>query len=347
MRKFSSLAFLAIAVLAVSACSSSDDDLYLGSRDDIIINNNNMPNKKAAEETVQAKIETVKADSAQAATEEALDRLEAAVAPTATPAPAPTPAPEVAPAAAPDAVTEIETQPMETIGMVNPDAPKTTEVTTTASVATTSAAAPLPVGSAGDVPPNARPGECYAKVLIPAVTQTRSERVQISEEQQVLNRIIPARYEVQRERVLVSEARQYWKAGHGPVTKKDEVTGEIMCLVEEPAVYKTLEKRVLIEPEKPEYRMVPAQFETVTRTDIVQPESWQWQRILCETNMGANSIQRIQQALNSKGYNLAVDGKLGNATLGAINSYQLKYGLATRGITYETLNHLGVQLIGA
>jgi hypothetical protein len=210
----------------------------------------------------------------------------------------------------------------------------------------TATAAP-PSGGAGDVPPNAKPGECYAKVLIPAVTDNQSERVQVSEEQQVLKRIIPAKYEVQTERVLVKEARQYWKAGQGPITRKDEVTGEIMCLVEEPAVYKTIEKRVLIEPEKPEYTTVPAQFETVTKTNVIKPESWEWRRILCETNMGPNSIERIQSALRSKGYDIAVDGQMGSETMNALNSYQIKNGLATKGITYETLNHLGVRLMGA
>lgn len=326
MRKFKLLAMMAVVTVAVSACSSTDDDMYLGSRDDIVVNNNGMT-KTAAETAVKAKIETAKMDAETKAMSEAQEM-----------------------AATETAAVEEGVEAAKTAVMETAETMKTEEMASSvapAAAPATATAASMPTGAAGDIPPNARPGECYAKVLIPAVTQTRTERVQVSEEQKVLNRIIPARYDVQTERVLVKEARQYWKAGHGPVTQVNQVTGEIMCLVEEPAQYKTIEKRVLIEPEKPEYKMVPARFETVSKTDVVQAESWEWRRILCETNMGQNSIIRIQQALRSKGYNIVIDGRLGNETMNALNAYQRKNGLATRGITYETLGHLGVELVGA
>lgn len=219
--------------------------------------------------------------------------------------------------------------------------------TTDTTTATESAPAPMAGCNTSEIPPNAKPGECYAKVLIPAQVSTTQERVQVSEEQKVLARIIPAKYEIQKERVLVKEARTYWKAGQGAITKTDDVTGQIMCLVEEPAEYKTIEKRVLVTPEQPEYQMTPAQFETITKTQTIRPECFEWRRILCETNMGPNAIMRIQQALNTKGYELVVDGKLGRSTMDALSAYQRKNNLATQGITYETLEHLGVQLIGA
>lgn len=334
MRNFTPLMVMAVAALAVSACSS-EDDTYLGSRDDIIINNSGMmASKEAAEETAkeeakqvaEAEIEEVKQDAEMAAKQE---QAEAAA--------------KVADAMAPAKEEPKIISRMETTTMKAPESTPTAESAEVASVAPAAA----PAGMSGDIPPNAKPGECYAKALIPAVTETKSERVQISEEQKVLARIIPARYEVKTERVMVKEARQYWKAGHGPITKKDEVTGEIMCLVEEPAQYKTVEKRVLVEEEKPEYKMIPAQFETVSKTNVIQPERWEWRRILCETNMGPNSVMRIQQALKTKGHNIKIDGKLGNETMGALMTYQRNNGLATRGITYETLEHLGVQLIGA
>ena len=221
------------------------------------------------------------------------------------------------------------------------------DVTTTVPKAEIVPTPAVPSGAQGDIPPNARPGECYAKVLMPAVTETKTDRIQISEEQKVLDRIIPAKYEVKTERIKVKEARTYWKAGHGPITKKDEVTGEILCLVEEPAEYRTIEKRVLISPEKPVYKTVPAQFDSITTKNIVQDESWEWRRILCETNLSGSAVRDIQNALNKKGYRVAVDGRLGNETLNAINKYQLKHGLASRGITYETLKHMGVSLAGA
>ena len=285
-----------VAVLLVTACSSSDD-AYLGSRDDIIVNNRGVP---TAEKAVEATKETMKAEAA-AKVEEAVTEV---------------------------AVEPMDVTPMEPVA----EAPKVEET------------AMVP-HSLPDVPPNAQPGECYAKVLIPAVTDTKSERLQVSEEQKVLSRIIPAQYRVETEQVKVREARQYWKPGHGAVEKIDSATGEILCLVEEPALFKTVEKRVLVEPERPEYKVVPAKFETITSTYVVQPERLEWRRILCNTNVTPATIASIQRALLSKGYKVGpIDGQLGSKTMQAINSYQLNNGLASRGITYETLGHLGVPL---
>lgn len=211
-----------------------------------------------------------------------------------------------------------------------------------------SAPAPMaPVDNTGDVPPNAKPGECYAKVLIPAVTETITENVKVAEEQEVLARIVPAKYKIEQEKVLVREARQYWKPGTGPKQKVDQTTGEIMCLVEEPAVYKTIERRVLVEPEKPEYKTMPAQFEKLSKTLVVQPARQEWRRILCETNVTAGVIAQIQKALNAKGLDAGpIDGKLGGKTMNALRKYQSKNSLGG-GLTYETLDHLGVSLAGA
>jgi len=309
MRNLKSLLLVAAASTTLVACAGyGDSDMgYLGSRDDILVSGS-AATANVAEDSMKAKIETVKENAADMLDVNPMDTVDMKVADTA----------------------QVITQ-------------KTSSVTTTPQPAMVKTPA-MPSGAQGDIPPNARPGECYAKVLIPAVTETKTKRFQVSEEQKVLDRIIPAKYETKTERIKVKEARQYWKAGTGPITKKNEVTGEILCLVEEPAEYRTIEKRVLISPEKPVYKTLPAQYDTITKKNIIKSESWEWRRILCETNLSSNAVSRIQRALNTKGYNIAVDGVLGQDTLSAVNRYQLKNGLASRGLTYETLSHLGVSL---
>lgn len=53
-------------------------------------------------------------------------------------------------------------------------------------------------------------------------------------------------------------------------------------------------------------------------------------------------IKNLQSLLNKYGYNLAVDGVVGNATINALKDFQKKNGLAADGIagakTYEKLN---------
>lgn len=298
-----------VAVLAVSACSSSNDE-YMGSRDDIIIENQKaVKAQKKAENDIKIVKEKMTTTTVETVNGEMTSEVQ-----------------------------DVSDQIAQEVGAMD-----TTTMTSPKPVE------PKPIANhVPDVPPNARPGECYAKVLVPAVTETVTERIQVSEEQKVLARIVPARYETHTERVKVSEARKYWKQGRGPVEKINTATGEILCLVEEPAQYKTVEKRVMVAPERPEYKVVPAQYDTITKTNVIQSEYWQWQRILCETNVTAETIAKIQRALESKGYSVGpIDGVLGGKTMNAIRRYQARNGLASRGITYETLDHLGVELATA
>lgn len=59
---------------------------------------------------------------------------------------------------------------------------------------------------------------------------------------------VPAVYKTTTEEVLESPAQTVWKKGRGPIEKLDNATGEIMCLVEIPAKYRTIQKVVLENP---------------------------------------------------------------------------------------------------
>ncbi len=159
-------------------------------------------------------------------------------------------------------------------------------------------------------PPNAKPGECYARVFVPPAYNTESKTVLKRDAYRKLD-VVPASYEWATERVLVKEASQkievipatyewvpeqvmvtpatkkvevvpaqwesmteqvldrpahtVWKKGSGPIQKIDNATGEIMCLVEVPATYKTVSKRVLKAPATTREVTVPAQYEIVRK----------------------------------------------------------------------------------
>ncbi len=202
-------------------------------------------------------------------------------------------------------------------------------------------AAPAPmVASSGDLfPPNAGPGECFARAfvepvhktvtekvlkraaservdIIPARYETVTERVLVQEESSRLEVIpatykwveervlvkpatqrmvkVPATYGTESEKVLVKAAHTEWQKGTGPIQKINDATGEIMCLVEVPAVYKTVTKRVVKTPvttrtidEPAVYKNVkkkivdnaastrqvaiPAKYKTVKVTKLVTP----------------------------------------------------------------------------
>ena len=166
------------------------------------------------------------------------------------------------------------------------------------------------------LPPNAKPGECYARIYVPptykTVTEERlkraaSERLEVIpaeyewveekvlvkqaserletipavygwEEEQVLVKEasyemqdVPATYDWVEEQVMVKPAATVWKKGGGLIEKIDNTTGELMCLVETPAVYKTVRKKVMVTPPTTRTIEIPAEYETVKKKVVLKP----------------------------------------------------------------------------
>ncbi len=165
-------------------------------------------------------------------------------------------------------------------------------------------------------PPDARPGECYAKVLVPAKYDTISEKVVKREASEKVS-IIPAKYEWVEERVLTKEAAEsiqvvpavyrwveekimvepastrlvpvpatyetvservldrpeqtVWKKGRGPIERVDNTTGEILCLVVEPATYKTINRTIVKSPASSRAVDVPPVFKTIRKQVVDRP----------------------------------------------------------------------------
>tara|TARA_R110000787_G_scaffold171228_2_gene283875 strand:+ start:2822 stop:4018 length:1197 start_codon:yes stop_codon:yes gene_type:complete len=204
------------------------------------------------------------------------------------------------------------------------------------------AAPAAPAGGNSDLfPPNAKAGECYARVIIPATYETKTEQVTASEASErvevipakfgpaservlvkeastrlevipatyktVTERVlvkpastrletVPATYRTESEKVLVKAAHTEWKRGTGRsigsgtsfggassqftrfegkkvVATQVQDTGEVMCLVEVPAEYRTVTRKVLATPASTREVAIPAEYKTVTRTVVDKPAS--------------------------------------------------------------------------
>jgi len=137
----------------------------------------------------------------------------------------------------------------------------------------------------------AQVGMCFHEHYVPATFRTESESVLVKAATEQVN-IVPAQYETVEKRVLVREAstklvnvpaeygveeeqiidkpaHTIWKKGTGPIQRIDEATGEIMCLVEVPATYKTVKRTVLVSAARTETVEIPAEYETVQVTQLV------------------------------------------------------------------------------
>ncbi len=170
--------------------------------------------------------------------------------------------------------------------------------------------------SASLFPPNAEPGKCYAKVLVPATFKTVTEEILKREAAEKVE-VIPAVYEWVEKKVVVKEpsekievipatyktieekvevipatykleatkpvyetveikvidkpARTAWKKGSGLLDKIDYATGDIMCLVNIPATYKTIKKQVLKTPAAVKKVEIPAKFKTIKKRVTDKP----------------------------------------------------------------------------
>lgn len=104
-------------------------------------------------------------------------------------------------------------------------------------------------------PPDAQAGQCYARVLVPEVTEVITEQVEVTPEttNQVL---IPASYETQTIRVMIKEASVERRAI--------------------PAIYETVTDKILVRESTTELVSIPAQYETWTETVEIEPAKAVW-----------------------------------------------------------------------
>ena len=143
------------------------------------------------------------------------------------------------------------------------------------------------------IPGTAKAGECYVEYHQHGQYKTETKQITLKEASFKIE-IIPAKYEVVEEQVLVKQASQKlkeippvyekvsekvmvapayttWKKGRGLVERIDGTTGEIMCLIEVLAKYKTVTKRVLRTPATTEKIEIPAEYKVQKVRKLVSP----------------------------------------------------------------------------
>ncbi len=106
--------------------------------------------------------------------------------------------------------------------------------------------------------------------IIPAEYEWIEKQVLVKEAAKKIVEV-PASYENITEQVLVEPAKTVWKKGNGLVERVDHTTGEIMCLVEIPAKYKTISKRVVKSAATVEEVEIPAEYTTIKVRNKLAP----------------------------------------------------------------------------
>lgn len=120
---------------------------------------------------------------------------------------------------------------------------------------------PGPVGfgpgqaTSEDYPPNAAPGQCFTKVLVPEVTETISEHVEVSPEKTEL-KVIPGVCHMEDKSVAVRE--------------------ESVELITVPATFRTVSETVVVNPGFTRTETIPAVYETVSEQVKVKDGYTAW-----------------------------------------------------------------------
>ena len=143
-------------------------------------------------------------------------------------------------------------------------------------------AAPMPTAQTNEtdttanalIPPNAKTGECYARVLVPAVYKEETVK-RLKEESNTKLKVIPATYKVVEEKVTIREASVQLisvPATYKTITEEVMVAPEKTSLVVVPATYKTKTQEVMLSAEKTELQVIPATYKTTSSEIMVNAE---------------------------------------------------------------------------
>ncbi|MGH8551441.1 MAG: hypothetical protein ACRERU_23105, partial [Methylococcales bacterium] len=146
---------------------------------------------------------------------------------------------------------------------------------------------------ANGVPKDAPANACYEEFQVPAKIETIEEKLTRKQAgtrieiipanyewvekkimvKEVSEKIIdlPPEYETKEQKILERAAFTTWKRGRGPIERIDHSTGEIMCLVEVPAEYKTVQKKVVKTPAATKKVAIPAEYKTIKIRKLVTP----------------------------------------------------------------------------
>ncbi len=143
------------------------------------------------------------------------------------------------------------------------------------------------------LPPNAKAGECYARVLIPSTYRTVSKKVIKSKASKKID-VVPATYKTATDQVIVKEAGETIKTIPAKYEWTEEqvlVTAETSKMVSYPAEYGTESEQILVKPAYTTWKKgrgpiekvdgstgeimclveVPAEYRTVTSQVVTKP----------------------------------------------------------------------------
>ncbi len=141
------------------------------------------------------------------------------------------------------------------------------------------------------VPPNAKPGQCYSKVMVPAKYEVKTVR-RLAKQPGVDVKIIPATYKTIDKVVTISEASTKLvtiPATYKMVQERVEVRPATTKLIAVEPTYKYVQERVMVVPEKESLVNIPAKYKTITEKILVKKAHTVWKK-------GRGSVEKVNNS---------------------------------------------------
>lgn len=179
---------------------------------------------------------------------------------------------------------------------------------------------------------------------------------------------LPEKYQDVSRIELATEAVHKWYLSSDSSVTSGDLTGVRICLQELPEKMSYIERTVVEVPPSVKRIQFPARYdvkqvqqlvseakeirmpnaartEAISKRSRVAEQRMEWLPVLCEKDTTNEIVQRVQLALESEGYSVGpIDGFLGYQTMTAIERFQIDKELATGGLTYDTLDELGIEI---
>ncbi len=242
-----------------------------------------------------------------------------------------------------------------------------------------------------DYPDNAEPGKCYARCYIPDIYDFVEERVidnpgkidivtvpavyEMVLDTEVIKQaykkieVVQASYETITDTVMIEPPSTKWVKGEADPAclSADPEDCQVVCLVELPAKYQSISRKILKTPSYTREIDYPAEFKIVQKKvlkspaktmEIKTPPTYktvmnrvlvkkggytEWREVLCANKVTSDKIMEIQKALLREGYDPGpIDNILGPRTKEALKQYQVDHSLPIGNLNLETLKALGV-----
>jgi hypothetical protein len=228
------------------------------------------------------------------------------------------------------------------------------------------------------LPPNAEPGECYAKTIIPAeyktvterhMTQEESARLEVTPatfkwvEERIMTKeastrleVVPAEYKWQEKTIEVKPAHTGWvmqTAADCTSPDNKDLLGGVFCLRTTPPEFKTIRTQCLVTPASVRTITIPAEYQTVRRQVVDTPATTRTICIPAEYENVDKTVLVCPERV--KWEHVVCEDKLTSDTVNQVKSSLLASGFKPGPMNgtltqedrlalaaFQTKNHLGV-----